>query len=596
MTPSTNREFEKGSIATLRGLARFLKPYKTQFLLAGLALLVAAGATLAIPYAFRQMIDLGFGGPGSLQNTTHINTYFIALFGVACVLAVATAARYYMVSWLGERITADIRNAVYAHVVTQSPQFFETTKSGEVLSRLTTDTTLIQALIGTSISMALRNMLLFIGGLAMLFVTSIKLSSIILVLLIAVVLPIVWFGRRVRTLSRHSQDRVADSSALAGEILNAMPTVQAFTHEQLEAERFASTVTDAFRTATKRIRARALLTLIAILLVFGAIVFVLWLGAHAVINGSMTGGELGQFILYSAIVSGAIGALSEVMGDTQRAAGATERLLELLTVQSPITSPDVPETLPPRRENGAALSLDMVSFNYPSRPLTPALSQLSFNVAAGETVAIVGPSGAGKTSLFQLLLRFYDPQEGVIELDGVDIRQLGLASLRDAIGIVPQDTVIFSANAMENIRYGKIDATDEEVIVAAKMAAAHEFIERLPEGYLSFLGERGVRLSGGQRQRIAIARALLKNPPLLLLDEATSALDAESERLVQSALEAAMLGRTTLVIAHRLATVQRADRIIVLEHGQIVETGTHVSLIAMGGLYASLAALQFEQT
>lgn len=596
MTPSTSRELEKGSIATLRGLSRFLKPYKKQFLLAGIALLVAAGATLAIPYAFRQMIDLGFGGSGGIESTTHINAYFLALFGVACVLAVATAARYYMVSWLGERVTADIRSAVYAHVVTQSPQFFETTKSGEVLSRLTTDTTLIQALIGTSISMALRNMLLFIGGLAMLFVTSIKLSSIILVLLIAVVLPIVWFGRRVRTLSRHSQDRVADSSALAGEILNAMPTVQAFTHERIEAQRFTSTVTDAFRTATKRIRARALLTLTAILLVFGAIVFVLWLGAHAVINGSMTGGELGQFILYSAIVSGAIGALSEVMGDAQRAAGATERLLELLTVQSPISSPDAPQTLPPRRENGAALSLDMVSFNYPSRPLTPALSQLSFSVAAGETVAIVGPSGAGKTSLFQLLLRFYDPQEGVIELDGVDIRQLELENLRDAIGIVPQDTVIFSANAMENIRYGKTDATDEEVIVAAKMAAAHEFIERLPEGYLSFLGERGVRLSGGQRQRIAIARALLKNPPLLLLDEATSALDAESERLVQSALEAAMLGRTTLVIAHRLATVQRADRIIVLEHGHIVETGTHVSLIAMGGLYASLAALQFEQT
>lgn len=594
MIPKTSGELQKGSIATLRGLLKFLLPYKKQFVLAGIALIVAAGATLAIPYAFRQMIDLGFGANG-IQSTTHINTYFLALFGVACILAVATAARFYMVSWLGERVTADVRSAVYAHVVMQSPQFFETTKSGEVLSRLTTDTTLIQTLIGTSISMALRNMLLFSGGLVMLFVTSIKLSSIILVTLTATVLPIVWFGRRVRTLSRDSQDRVADSSALAGEILNAMPTVQAFTHEKIESERFGKTVENAFKTAMRRIRARSLLTMIAILLIFGAIVFVLWLGAHAVIEGTMTGGELGQFILYSAIVAGAIGALSEVIGDAQRAAGATERLLELLAVQSLIASPSVPLPLPPRRDHGAALALDRVSFHYPSRPLTPALSNLSLAIKAGETVAIVGPSGAGKTSLFQLLLRFYDPQEGVIELDGIDIRQLDLHALRNAIGIVPQDTVIFSANAMENIRYGRPDASDEEVIAVAKLAAAHEFIERLPEGYHSFLGERGVRLSGGQRQRIAIARALLKNPPLLLLDEATSALDAESERLVQGALEAAMVDRTTLVIAHRLATVQSADRIIVMEHGQIVETGTHASLVAANGLYASLAALQFGQ-
>ncbi|GGC17073.1 ABC transporter [Oxalicibacterium flavum] len=592
MTPRPTREQSKGSLALLRGLTRFLRPYRVQIVLAGIALLVAAAATLAIPYAFRQMIDLGFGANG-IQSTTHINTYFLALFGVASVLAIATAARFYAVSWLGERVTADVRSAVYAHVVTQSPEFFETTQSGEVLSRLTTDTTLIQTLIGTSISMALRNALLFAGGLVMLFVTSIKLSSIIIVMLAAVVLPIVLFGRRVRSLSRDSQDRVADASALAGEILNAMPTVQAYTHESIEAQRFGHTVENAFGTAVRRIRARALLTVIAILLIFGAIVFVLWLGAHAVIDGSMSAGQLGQFILYSAIVAGAVGALSEVLGDAQRAAGATERLMELLEVQSPISSPAAPLKLPPRRANGAALTLDHVTFHYPSRPLTPALSRLSVAIDAGETVAIVGPSGAGKTTLFQLLLRFYDPQEGAIELDGIDIRQLDLHTLRDTIGIVPQDTVIFSANAMENIRYGRPGASDAEVIAAAKMAAAHEFIERLPEGYRSFLGERGVRLSGGQRQRIAIARALLKNPPLLLLDEATSALDAESERLVQGALEAAMVGRTTLVIAHRLATVQRADRIIVMEHGRIVESGTHASLVAAGGLYAGLAALQF---
>ncbi len=593
MTTTTQKEPPKGSLATLVGLFPFLTPYKRQFALAGIALIIAAASTLTIPYAFKQMIDLGFGAAGA-KSTEHIDLYFIALFGVACVLAVATAARFYMVSWLGERVTADLRSAVYSHVVTQSPQFFETTQTGEVLSRLTTDTTLIQALVGTSVSMALRNALLFIGGLAMLFVTSVKLSSIILVMLAVVVLPIVFFGRRVRKLSRDSQDRVADASALAGEILNAMPTVQAFTQEKMEAGRFGASVERAFKTAMARIRARALLTVIAILLVFGAIVFVLWLGAHAVMQGSMTGGELGQFILYASIVAGAIGALSEVLGDAQRAAGATERLLELLSVRSPIQSPATPQKLPARTANGAALALHGVTFHYPSRPDTTALTDISLNIRAGDTVAVVGPSGAGKTTLFQLLLRFYDPQQGTITLDGVDIKQLDLHALRGAIGTVPQDTVIFSANAMENIRYGRINATDDEVIAAAKLAAAHEFIARLPEGYQSFLGERGVRLSGGQRQRIAIARALLKNPPLLLLDEATSALDAESERLVQGALEAAMVGRTTLVIAHRLATVQRADRIIVMEHGRIVETGTHASLVAQGGLYASLAALQFS--
>ncbi len=584
----------KGSLAAFKGLAPFLRPYSRQFALAGIALVVAAGATLAIPAAFKQMIDHGFGAAAGAQNAHQVDLTFLALFAVATVLGIATAARFYTVSWLGERVTADIRSAVYRHVVDQSPEFFETTQTGEVLSRLTTDTTLIQAVVGTSISMALRNMLLFVGGLVMLFVTSAKLTSIILVLLVLVVVPIILFGRRVRRLSRDSQDRIADASAMAGEILNAMPTVQAFTHEKLEATRFGGSVESAFQTAMRRIRARSLLTMIAIVLVFGTIVFVLWLGAHAVLEGSMTGGDLGQFILYATMVSGSIGALSEVMGEAQRAAGATERLLELLAVKSPIQNPARALPLPARTASGAALSLSDVTFSYPSRPETAALAHLSLSIAPGETVAVVGPSGAGKTTLFQLFLRFYDPQSGMIRLDGVDIKQLDLHTLRDAIGIVPQDTVIFSADAMENIRYGRAGASDEEVIAAARMAAAHEFIERLPQGYKSFLGERGVRLSGGQRQRIAIARALLKNPPLLLLDEATSTLDAESERLVQSALEAAMVGRTTVIIAHRLATVQRADRIIVMEDGKVVETGTHNSLVALGGIYANLAALQFH--
>jgi ATP-binding cassette subfamily B protein len=596
LSPSTpiSSEPKKGKLSAFRGLMPFLLPYRTRFILAGIALVVAAGATLAIPAAFKQMIDLGFGAAAGAKSIKHVDLVFLALFGVSAILALATAARFYTVSWLGERVTADIRSAVYRHVVTQSPEFFETTQSGEVLSRITTDTTLIQAVVGTSISMALRNVLLFVGGLVMLFVTSVKLSSIIIGLLVLVVVPIVLFSRRVRKLSRDSQDRIADASAMAGEILNAMPIVQAYTHEKIEAQRFGASVEQAFQTAMNRIRARAWLTMIAILLIFGAIVFVLWLGAHAVLEGSMTGGDLGQFILYSTIVSGAIGALSEVMGEAQRAAGATERLLELMAVESTIRSPSQPLALPPRAANGAALSLEDVTFHYPSRLDTAALGRLSLDIRPGETVAVVGPSGAGKTTLFQLFLRFYDPQQGTIKLDGVDITKLDLHALRDAIGIVPQDTVIFSTDAMENIRYGRVGASDEEVIAAAKMAAAHEFIERLPNGYQSFLGDRGVRLSGGQRQRIAIARALLKNPPLLLLDEATSALDAESERLVQKALEAAMVGRTTVIIAHRLATVQRADRIIVMEDGRIVETGTHASLVALGGIYANLAALQFH--
>jgi ATP-binding cassette, subfamily B, bacterial len=578
----------RSRVRPLFALFPFLRPYAGRWAIAFLALLISAGATLALPIAFKFLIDRGFAS----GDRTHIDRYFIALFVLSLILAAATSLRFYCVSWLGERVTADLRRAVYDHVMRMSPQFFETTQTGEVLSRLTTDTTLIQTVVGTSLSLGLRNALLTIGGIAMLVATSPVLSGYIIATLIVVVAPIVIFGRRVRRLSRDSQDKVAGASAIAGEVLNAMPTVQSYTQEAYEARRFGGAVESAFETALTRIRARAGLTAVVIVFVFAAIVFVLWLGAQAVLAGQMSAGQLSQFILYAVFTAGAVGAVAEVWGDLQRAAGATERLLQLLASRSPVE--DSATTVPlPQAAHAGSVRFDQVSFAYPSRAGIAALSGFSLDVAPGEHVALVGPSGAGKTTLFQLLLRFYDPQSGSIFVNGVPTRQVSLNALRHAIGVVLQESVIFSGSVLDNIRYGMPDATFDEVKRAAEMAAAAGFIEELPEGYDTFLGERGVRLSGGQRQRIAIARAILKDPPILLLDEATSALDAASERLVQTALNNAARNRTTLVIAHRLATVQQADRIIVLEQGRIVAQGRHAELLKSSPLYAQLAALQF---
>jgi len=584
----TEKKPSLSNIGSLKALLPFLKPYKKQFFIAGFSLFLAACATLAVPLCFREIINLGFHS----SNSSQINTTFIQLFLVASVVAFSTALRFYMVSWLGERVTSDIRKVVYGHVLQQSPEFFESTQSGEILSRLNTDTTLIQTLVGTSISMAVRNSLLLSGGLVMMFITSAKLSILILVMLLLTVIPTMILGRRVRKLSKNSQDKIADASALAGEKLNAISTIQSFTNEASEAKLFNQYVETSFLTARIRTVARANLTFIAILLGFSSIILILWLGAYAVTRNELSSGELTQFILYTVIVAGAIAVAAEVLGDTQRAIGASERLLELLNLNSGIKSPNNPEHLPLGQKYGIQLEIQGLNFHYSSNP-NPVLSDIHLNITPGERIAIVGPSGAGKTTLFQLLLRFYDPQSGSIKLNGIDIKQFELQELRKLIGIVPQDVVIFSTNAMENIRYGKQSASDEEVYRAAHLAAADEFITRLPDGYQTFLGDRGIRLSGGQKQRIVIARALLKNPPLLLLDEATSSLDAESEHLVQQALEGAMKNRTTLVIAHRLSTVKKADRIIVLEHGRIIETGTHNSLIEQGGLYSHLAKLQF---
>ena len=576
----------------LRGLLPFLRPYRVRMALALLFLVGAAAATLALPLALRSLIDGGLVSADPGARVMALREHFVALFGVGVALGVFSALRFYMVSWLGERITADLRNAVYAHVVRQSPEFFETTQTGEVLSRLTTDTTLVQTVVGSSLSMGLRNMVMGVGALAMLVITNPRVMLPVMGMLALIVLPSVYVGRRVRRLSRASQDRVADASAIAAEVLNAIPVVQSYTQQRRESARFEAATERAFDTAVRRTRVRSVLVAFIISATFGALLWGLYQGTQAVLRGDITAGHLGQTVLYVIVLVSSVAVLSEVYGEVLRAAGATERLMELLHARSPVDEPARPVALP-AAQGGSSVRFDHVTFHYPSRPAQAALRDFSLDVRPGETVALVGPSGAGKSTVLQLLLRFYDAQQGVVSVDGVPVNAVPLDELRGRIGIVPQDSTVFSASAMDNIRYGRPDAGDDEVFAAARAAFADDFIRALPEGYATHLGERGVRLSGGQRQRISIARAMLKNPPLLLLDEATSALDAESERMVQAALEAAMRGRTTVVIAHRLATVLRADRIVVMEGGRILDEGTHAQLVARGGLYARLAAMQY---
>jgi ATP-binding cassette subfamily B protein len=585
---------EPKRLRPLSALLPFVRPYRRQIALAGLFLLLAATATLALPYAVRLLVDRGLALPtGDLgDKLVAIRQHFGLMFGVAVALGVFTAARFFMVTWIGERVTADLRQAVYAHVLTQSPQFFETLKTGEVLSRLTTDTTVIQNAVGSSISMGLRNAVLFIGGIAMLVATSPKLMLTVVGIIVLVVTPAMLIGRRVRKLSRASQDRIADSSAIAGEVLNAVPVVQSYTQEPAETRKFSDANERAFGASIRRTGTRALLVAFLVIGIFGALIYGLYGGVQAVMAGRISAGQLSQTALYIMVVAGSVAVLAEVWGELLRASGATERLMELLAAKSPIVDPPAPRALPPRR-GGLAVAFEAVRFAYPSRPQHAVLDDFSLRVEPGQTVALVGPSGAGKSTVFALLQRFYDVAGGRLTVDGVDVRELALAELRRHIALVPQEATVFSGSVLDNIRYGRPQASEEEARSAARAARVEEFVLKLPEGYGTEVGERGLRLSGGQRQRLAIARAILKDAPLLLLDEATSALDAESERAVQLALETAMRGRTTIVIAHRLATVQRADRIFVLDAGGIVDAGTHAELIARGGLYGRLAALQF---
>lgn len=547
----------------------------------------SSAATLTVPAAIRGLIDHGFAA----DDASRIGPYFLFLLGVAAVLGVATGLRFYFVTWLGERIIADLRRGVFDHVLSLTPAFFEMTRTGEVLSRLTADTTLIQTVIGSSASIALRNLVMLVGALTLMFVTSLKLSALVLVAVPVLMVPLLTFGRWIRALSRKSQDTIADTSARAAETINAVQTVQAFTHEDTDRADFGRDVETSFRVAIRRTRARAAMTVVVTIVAFGCVDAILWIGAHDVATGAISGGELAQFLLYAVFVASGFGALSETWGDLMRAAGASERLAELLDAEPDVAAPVAPRMLPaPAR---GAVRFEGVRFHYPSRPDTAALEGFNLDVAPGEAVALVGPSGAGKSTVFQLLLRFYAPQAGTIFFDDIDAATLDPVELRRHIALVAQDPAIFSGSIADNIRYGRPEANDAEVRSAAEAAAAAEFIDQLPDGYQTLLGERGITLSGGQRQRLAIARAMLRNAPLLLLDEATSALDAENERLVQQGLQNLMAGRTTLVIAHRLATIQRLKRIVVMDRGRVVGEGTHDELVRRGGLYARLADLQF---
>ncbi len=572
---------------TLARLSGLLAPYRGRFIVAGIALLVAAGSTLAVGQGLKIVIDRGFAA----SNGAELDHVLFGLFGIIALISCATYIRFYNVSWIGERVTADLRRRVFDHLLTLSPEFFEVTRTGEVISRLTNDTTMLETAIGSSLSMALRNSVLGLGALVLLMLTSFKLTLLVLGGLPVVVLPIVLFGRRVRRLSRASQDRVADTGAYVDEAIHEIRTVQAYAHEAQDRRAYADRVEAVFAAGVRRIKQRALLISAVIFLVFVAVGIILWIGGHDVLAGRLSAGQLSAFVFYAVIVATSVGAISEVAGELQRAAGATERLMEILDTESEIAAPADPLPLP--EPSPATLALEDVNFSYPSRPNERALSDLTLEVAAGERVALVGPSGAGKTTLFQLLLRFYDPQAGRVLIDGVDVRRADPLAVRRRIAVVPQDPVIFAANVWDNVRYGRTDASDDDVRSACDAAYATEFLTRLPQGFDTELGERGTKLSGGQRQRLAIARAVLARRPILLLDEATSALDAESERMVQLALDRLMQGRTTLIIAHRLATVVGADRIVVLDRGVVVAQGTHQSLVRDDPLYRRLASLQF---